>query len=821
MKIIIHYLQKVYIVLILLLVILSSKHTFAQVAAQDSLALVALYNSTGGPNWTNNTNWLNGPVSTWAGINVIDGHVYTIELINNNLSGNIPTDIGNLTGLRNLILDDNKLTGEIPSQISQLSELSVLTLSHNQMTGNLPAGLGNQNMTNLSLEFNKFTGPIPAEAGTWEFLYYLVVNDNQFTSLPNLTGLPLGSLVTVQNNKFEFDDLEPNIGVLHTYAPQDSIGLAQQKTVKYYEQLLITSNTGGTQNTYKWYKNDVLINGQTSANLIIQNVALNDAGIYKVEVKNNLVTDLTLYGRPINVQIDGSILGLSITKPENNEKWIAGETNTIRWTGGRADQSLAIAYSIDEGKTFQTLDFVYPANIGNAVWHIPDSLLTTRARIRIYDFATAEILDESENFRIKPYIITKIIKGTNGIETYRAYNNKLDKWGFGNTQAEMWPEVGWYSTWDYQTGIDPFIDKVYDQDVGDGVFKNAKSSEFTDWSSYVKAFGEHNCYWYGFIYSFIATENWKAKKSSWGGSCFGIAAANAIAFEDSVEFRANFPNFPTFVTPSTVKPDNLVRMAITQLFSHQLGNPNETIRSVAYNTSPTQTIRDLKKMLKEDNVKIRNLLFWSNDTSNPGGHAINVYKLEQNPDTLELFTVYVWDNSYPNSLKAKIIVDTSANNGKGSWEPKYAWSTWGGYYHFGLDLPATTYLNNSSLTKTNMKQTPFLLDENELKVYNTPSANIEIKDNLGNVTGFGGSGVMSNIPNSVPLIFLNGSTGPPYGYLLPKNNYSIKMNNFKNDTVNTFVFTGNKIFEYERSAATNNQTDNLFFDGGMSVSNPN
>ncbi|MCB0751422.1 MAG: hypothetical protein KDC52_08115, partial [Ignavibacteriae bacterium] len=244
MKIIIHYLQKVYIVLILLLVILSSKHTFAQVAAQDSLALVALHNSTGGPNWTNNTNWLNGPVSTWAGINVIDGYVYTIELINNNLSGNIPTDIGNLTGLRNLILDDNKLTGEIPSQISQLSELSVLTLSHNQMTGNLPAGLGNQNMTNLSLEFNKFTGPIPAEAGTWEFLYYLVVNDNQFTSLPNLTGLPLGSLVTVQNNKFEFDDLEPNIGVLHTYAPQDSIGLAQQKTVKYYEQLLITSNTG-------------------------------------------------------------------------------------------------------------------------------------------------------------------------------------------------------------------------------------------------------------------------------------------------------------------------------------------------------------------------------------------------------------------------------------------------------------------------------------------------------------------------------------------------------------------------------------------------
>ena len=40
---------------------------------QDSLALVALYNSTDGPNWTNDANWLTGSVTTWYGI---EAYVY-------------------------------------------------------------------------------------------------------------------------------------------------------------------------------------------------------------------------------------------------------------------------------------------------------------------------------------------------------------------------------------------------------------------------------------------------------------------------------------------------------------------------------------------------------------------------------------------------------------------------------------------------------------------------------------------------------------------------------------------------------------------------
>jgi len=70
------------------------------------------------------------------------------------------------------------------------------------------------------------------------------------------------------------------------------------------------------------------------------------------------------------------------------------------------------------------------------------------------------------------------------------------------------------------------------------------------------------------------------------------------------------------------------------------------------------------------------------------------------------------------------------------------------------------------------------------------------------------------------LIVTNGSETPPYGYSLLTDNYSVVMNNFTADTVDAFFFTGNKSFMYERYGATQTQTDRLFFDGGVSVSNP-
>ena len=52
----------------------------------------------------------------------------TLNLYNNDLTGPIPPEIGNLTNLTYLNLGVNKLTGNIPSEIGNLTYLSVLYL---------------------------------------------------------------------------------------------------------------------------------------------------------------------------------------------------------------------------------------------------------------------------------------------------------------------------------------------------------------------------------------------------------------------------------------------------------------------------------------------------------------------------------------------------------------------------------------------------------------------------------------------------------------------------------------------------------------------
>ena len=66
----------------------------------DREALVALYNATGGPNWNSNDNWLSDmPIREWYGVTTDDGRVIVLDLMENQLSGEIPPELGNLTNL--------------------------------------------------------------------------------------------------------------------------------------------------------------------------------------------------------------------------------------------------------------------------------------------------------------------------------------------------------------------------------------------------------------------------------------------------------------------------------------------------------------------------------------------------------------------------------------------------------------------------------------------------------------------------------------------------------------------------------------------------
>lgn len=175
-----------------------------EINKQDSLALVAIYNSTDGPNWYYRNNWLTGRVSSWQNVDVINGRVLHLNLNDNNLKGTIPAEIGNLTYLTNLGISGNyKLTGLIPLSIGQLTNLINLSLGSNSLSGVIPSELGNcTNLLMLYLGENKLSGSIPDAIGQLKKLEYLSLNGNQFTgSIPeSLTTLNLLKNLNLSNN---------------------------------------------------------------------------------------------------------------------------------------------------------------------------------------------------------------------------------------------------------------------------------------------------------------------------------------------------------------------------------------------------------------------------------------------------------------------------------------------------------------------------------------------------------------------------------------------------------------------------------------------
>ncbi len=249
------------IVLFLLIIFALCPQGYSQdPAEQDSLTLIALYESTNGANWTNNTGWSNPEqrLDTWHGVsvNVITRRVTQLSLGSNNLSGPLPDAIGNLTEMDRLFLDNNNITGPLPTTIGALTKLTyfqfwntqisgtipveitqlkslrniymsnsmlegpipagldslvnleVLSFGGNNLSGPIPAELGNlPNLNSLYLEENQLSGPIPPELGNLSQLNTLWLQDNQLSgTIPNeLYFLPKLDHLRLQNNLLKGD----------------------------------------------------------------------------------------------------------------------------------------------------------------------------------------------------------------------------------------------------------------------------------------------------------------------------------------------------------------------------------------------------------------------------------------------------------------------------------------------------------------------------------------------------------------------------------------------------------------------------------------
>ena len=145
----------------------------ALLAGKDTLV------GTGTLNWSADV-----PMVNWDGVSVGNSptRVLGLDLAEDQLTGEIPSALGDLSNLTELYLTGNRLTGEIPPELGDLSNLTELNLTGNRLTGEIPSELGGlSNLMGLILDGNQLTGEIPSELGGLSNLMGLILNGNQLT----------------------------------------------------------------------------------------------------------------------------------------------------------------------------------------------------------------------------------------------------------------------------------------------------------------------------------------------------------------------------------------------------------------------------------------------------------------------------------------------------------------------------------------------------------------------------------------------------------------------------------------------------------------
>ena len=287
------------------------------IPSTECLALEKLYQNTNGANWTTKNNWwTNTNVATWTGVTLSWGTVYTLRLINNNLSGPLTANGFTFSDFKNLYavyLAENTLTGNLPANtFSWLTQLVSITFYSNQLSGTLPPNLftwlsrvryinfhtnqlsgvlpptllsGLTNLDTLYLNTNQFTGTLSSTFFSWLTKLNIIslYNNSLSWTFPTVpSSVTVGS---IYNNAFNFSSFSNNFLsiVSRAYSPQKNITLK----LRYVLDASDAGTLSGTTNTYTWYSSTGVIATTTNNPLLI----VSDTGTYRVEVRNSLITN--------------------------------------------------------------------------------------------------------------------------------------------------------------------------------------------------------------------------------------------------------------------------------------------------------------------------------------------------------------------------------------------------------------------------------------------------------------------------------------------------------------------------------------------------
>nr|XP_016466677.1 PREDICTED: probably inactive leucine-rich repeat receptor-like protein kinase At3g28040 [Nicotiana tabacum] len=132
-----------------------------------------------------------------------------LDLSGNNLTGNIPAEVGLFSKLRYLNLSWNNFQSRLPPEVGYFQNLTVLDLRYSALVGSIPGDICDSGSLGiLQLDGNSFTGPIPDEIGNCSSLYLLSLSHNNLSgSIPR----SLSMLRKLKILKLEYNQLSGEI----------------------------------------------------------------------------------------------------------------------------------------------------------------------------------------------------------------------------------------------------------------------------------------------------------------------------------------------------------------------------------------------------------------------------------------------------------------------------------------------------------------------------------------------------------------------------------------------------------------------------------
>lgn len=514
---------------------------------------------------------------------------------------------------------------------------------------------------------------------------------------------------------------------------------------------------------------------------------------------------ISVDGTSYNTELDGGGTSIVITQPEESEILIAGEVDTIAYENSSGNVDLY--YREDYEMEYVLIDTNYSDPDGIYLWDVPDSLLTTRATIRIVESNDTNSVALSEEFKIKPWQLSRIDEN----DDFELYEPDQDGWSFSNIRANQWP-MTWWQQFDYQNGTDPYTESSY---PNQSPFNNAASSRFPDWPLFVDVFKPFQCYtdFPPSTYRSAATTEWISGNGRWNGSCMGFTASSLQGFYSKGELVQIIGNFDDLIN---VGLNDTTRYIINLYQNYQSGKETKNYRRQKNNNSPRQLLSEVKEMLSLNNSDGSGLAFYNNNGS--GGHSVVPYKLERVGNTSS-FRIKVYNSNSPGNLNNFIYVDSVANTWSDSTGLNWGTGTNGCF----LDPVNSEYISLPTLDRPNSMQlsNSDYSGLSRIEIYNTPDAEMIITSGAGEQIGYQDSIAFNNMTDAVPIIPLTGSFQPPIGYDLLENNYSLELDNFIDSVSYAIFFTDSTIYNYRRSNADNNETDLFEFSGdGIGITNP-